>query len=156
MRSTVYLKTSTCTYFIAISVERASSTLDLCFGRSSSRIGLSTKSVILSSETMLRPTCITVVKPNVFLRIQIKVAMNSISPSKFPTMCFTQSSVSSGTVARLLWRGSYTKVSGLFTTKSWNKMRWLVLLLKKIITVTMVKIMMMRVTVVMTTLVVYY
>ena len=156
MRSTVYLKTSTCTYFIAISVERASSTLDLCFGRSSSRIGLSTKSVILSSETMLRPTCITVVKPNVFFRIQIKVAMNSISPSKFPTMCFTQSSVSSGTVARLLWRGSYTKVSGLFTTKSWNKMRWLVLLLKKIITVTMVKIMMMRVTVVMTTLVVYY
>ena len=152
----MYLKTSTCTYFIAISVERASSTLDLCFGRSSSRIGLSTKSVILSSETMLRPTCITVVKPNVFFRIQIKVAMNSISPSKFPTMCFTQSSVSSGTVARLLWRGSYTKVSGLFTTKSWNKMRWLVLLLKKIITVTMVKIMMMRVTVVMTTLVVYY
>ena len=102
MRSTMYLTTTTCTYFIAISVERASSTLDLCFGRSSSRIGLSTKSVILSSETMLRPTCITVVKPNVFFRIQIKVAMNSISPSKFPTMCFTQSSVSSGTVARLL------------------------------------------------------
>ena len=98
----MYLTITTCTYFIAISVERASSTLDLCFGRSSSRIGLSTKSVILSSETMLRPTCITVVKLDGFFIIQIKVAMNSISPSKFPTMCFTQSSVSSGTVARLL------------------------------------------------------
>ena len=66
-------------------------------------------------------THIPVVKSDVFLIIQIKVTMNSISPSKFPTMCFTQSSVSSGTVARLLWRGRYTKVSGLFTTKSWNK-----------------------------------
>ena len=42
------------TYFIAISVERTSSTLDLCLGRRSSRIGLS-----VGSNDMNEMTCHT-------------------------------------------------------------------------------------------------
>ena len=41
----IKLWTKLYTYFMAISVDKASSTLNLCFGRSSSRTGLSVKKV---------------------------------------------------------------------------------------------------------------